>query len=147
MPRRQVAVPGDARGVVPGRAEPAPDPTPAGRRSGDGASADQLWAALRGASDHGDARRRAQAQAALFRHYRSLARTMARRPTAVTDEPDATVHAAELGLARAIDSWHEPDGDGFEAFARRAIAARLQRHARRVLTGPELHPRRKAEPA
>ena len=67
--------------------------------------------------------------AALFGRYLPMARTMAITPGQghLPVDPADAEQAAELGLAQAVLAWRRPDGDGFEATARAAIAAQLRR--------------------
>ena len=88
-----------------------------------------VWYVLARASTDNAPRRLAAARDAVFGRYLPMARTLAitpgqgRRPV----DPADAEQAAELGLAQAVRAWRRPDGDGFEATARAAIAAQLRR--------------------
>jgi len=90
-----------------------------------------VWYVLARASTDNAPRTVAAARDAVFGRYLPMARTLATTPgpgSRPVDPADAE-QAAELGLAQAVLGWRRPDGDGFEATARAAIAAQLRRLA------------------
>ena len=101
----------------PGRAE----------RVNESALIRDVWYVLAGAGKA--PRTRAAARDAVFGRYLPMARTVATTPgpgSRPVDTADAE-QVAELGLAQAVLGWGRPDGEGFEATARAAIAAQLRR--------------------
>ena len=88
-----------------------------------------VWYVLARAGTGNAPRTLAAARDAVFGRYLPMARTLATTPgpgSRPVDPADAE-QAAELGLAQAVLGWRRPDGDGFEATARAAIAAQLRR--------------------
>ena len=71
----------------------------------------------------------AAAEDAVFRWYLPLARGLAAGCSTTASDPVAIEQAAELGLAQAVLSWHQPDCREFERFARTKITERLQRYS------------------
>jgi hypothetical protein len=89
--------------------------------------AEALWAALGRARSTGVPRVVASAEDAVFRFYLPLCHALAAgaAPTGSLDQA-GSVHAAELGLASAVLSWHGSE-PGFLRFASVAITDRLHR--------------------
>lgn len=95
------------------------------------AEAEALWAALAGARSTGVPRVIASAEDAVYRFYLPLAHALAagaapRQRTPSGMDPMGGVHAAELGLASAVLSWHGAE-PGFLRCASVAITERLHR--------------------
>jgi hypothetical protein len=92
-----------------------------------------LWVHLTRARADYDPRILAEVEFQVFRFYLPLARSIVRCP----DDSDALDHdlaCAELGLAKAILAWRQPDQARFEEYARRAIQSEIWLslpHARR----------------
>jgi len=114
-------------------ASPVTSPRPRPERDDridDTASDRHLWAALTRARADCDPRVLAAAEAAVFRYYLPLARTLARGPgTRAPADLTEAERAAETGLAQAVLRWPGPDGRGFEASACAAIGSQLRRLA------------------
>ncbi len=90
----------------------------------------RLWASFTEASTSGSARRIAEAEDAVFRHYLPWAMSFAEEAcSAHLQAPDPAPYrdAAELGLAQAVLAWRH-GGDGrFHDFARRSILNQIRR--------------------
>lgn len=87
-----------------------------------------LWDALTRARSAQMARERARAEVALFRHYRPLARELARSQAgpSIGFDREGADQAAEIALARAILDWDGPQAPRFEAYARLTITRELR---------------------
>jgi len=76
------------------------------------------------------------AEDAVFRFYLPLARSLA---AGAAEDRVRAEQAAELGLAKAVLAWRNPDCAGFSAFARTAILHQIQQI-------PAARPRRRTSP-
>lgn len=79
----------------------------------------------------------------MFRYYLPLATDLAHRYASTNGNLSRAMHAAEVGLARAILDWQHRDCTRFESFARLSIdrslrgpAAAARGRPPRTATGP-----------
>lgn len=75
---------------------------------------------------------RSDAEDALFRYYLPLATDLAHRYATTHGNLSRALHAAEVGLARAILDWQHRDYTRFESFARLSIDRSLRAPAAAV---------------
>ncbi|HEY5115580.1 MAG TPA: hypothetical protein VIJ00_08665 [Nakamurella sp.] len=66
------------------------------------------------------------AQDAVFRFYLPMAHAMAHHPAHAERDRTLTGQAAELGLAKAVLAWRDPDSQAFTVFAHAAIQSQIR---------------------
>ncbi len=94
----------------------------------DGATTDDLWAALHQARNAQQQRTLARVEDGLFRYYQPMARSMAAFHIPNHPNPEELEKAAEIGLAQSILGWRNRWPNGFEEHAQSVIAGQLRRY-------------------
>jgi len=93
-------------------------------RAEDTVAAQQLWDAL--ILVRADTVASHAAQDAVFTFYLPMAHAMAHHPAHAERDRTLTGQAAELGLAKAVLAWRDPDSQAFTVFAHAAIQAQIR---------------------